>query len=291
MKSMTGFGRGEASANGITCSVEMASVNRKQLEVSVNLPRELADLEPTLRNEVATRASRGRVQVSVKLDTSAGEVSRLSVDSALAAEYLKAARELAASLHLPDEITLRDVLRWPGVTDLSRTELDLEAITPLVTSATSQALTQLIATREAEGTALKLDLEQRLQKVQDLLEQITSVSSGVVEHHRKALHQRLAEAGLVVDLNDERLVKELVLYSDRCDISEEITRARSHVLQFQNYLSGDQAVGRPLDFLMQEFGREFNTMGSKANHAALAHLVVEAKTEIEKIREQVQNIE
>ena len=288
---MTGFGRGEASANGITCSVEMASVNRKQLEVSVNLPRELADLEPTLRNEVATRASRGRVQVSVKLDTSAGEVSRLSVDSALAAEYLKAARELAASLHLPDEITLRDVLRWPGVTDLSRTELDLEAITPLVTSATSQALTQLIATREAEGTALKLDLEQRLQKVQDLLEQITSVSSGVVEHHRKALHQRLAEAGLVVDLNDERLVKELVLYSDRCDISEEITRARSHVLQFQNYLSGDQAVGRPLDFLMQEFGREFNTMGSKANHAALAHLVVEAKTEIEKIREQVQNIE
>jgi len=291
MKSMTGFGRGEASANGITCSVEMASVNRKQLEVSVNLPRELADLEPTLRNEVATRASRGRVQVSVKLDTSAGGVSRLSVDSALAAEYLKAARELAASLHLPDEITLRDVLRWPGVTDLSRTELDLEAITPLVTSATSQALTQLIATREAEGTALKLDLEQRLQKVQDLLEQITSVSSGVVEHHRKALHQRLAEAGLVVDLNDERLVKELVLYSDRCDISEEITRARSHVLQFQNYLSGDQAVGRPLDFLMQEFGREFNTMGSKANHAALAHLVVEAKTEIEKIREQVQNIE
>jgi uncharacterized protein (TIGR00255 family) len=291
MKSMTGFGRGEASANGITCSVEMASVNRKQLEVSVNLPRELADLEPTLRNEVATRASRGRVQVSVKLDTSAGEVSRLSVDSALAAEYLKAARELAASLHLPDEITLRDVLRWPGVTDLSRTELDLEAITPLVTSATSQALTQLIATREAEGTALKLDLEQRLQKVQDLLEQITSVSSGVVEHHRKALHQRLAEAGLVVDLNDERLVKELVLYSDRCDISEEITRARSHVLQFQNYLAGDQAVGRPLDFLMQEFGREFNTMGSKANHAALAHLVVEAKTEIEKIREQVQNIE
>ena len=288
---MTGFGRGEASANGITCSVEMASVNRKQLEVSVNLPRELADLEPTLRNEVATRASRGRVQVSVKLDTSAGEVSRLSVDSALAAEYLKAARELAASLHLPDEITLRDVLRWPGVTDLSRTELDLEAITPLVTSATSQALTQLIATREAEGTALKLDLEQRLQKVQDLLEQITSVSSGVVEHHRKALHQRLAEAGLVVDLNDERLVKELVLYSDRCDISEEITRARSHVLQFQNYLAGDQAVGRPLDFLMQEFGREFNTMGSKANHAALAHLVVEAKTEIEKIREQVQNIE
>jgi uncharacterized protein (TIGR00255 family) len=291
MKSMTGFGRGEASANGITCSVEMASVNRKQLEVSVNLPRELADLEPTLRNEVATRASRGRVQVSVKLDTSAGEVSRLSVDSALAAEYLKAARELAASLHLPDEITLRDVLRWPGVTDPSRTELDLEAITPLVASATSQALTQLIATREAEGTALKLDLEQRLQKVQDLLEQITSVSSGVVEHHRKALHQRLAEAGLVVDLNDERLVKELVLYSDRCDISEEITRARSHVLQFQNYLSGDQAVGRPLDFLMQEFGREFNTMGSKANHAALAHLVVEAKTEIEKIREQVQNIE
>jgi uncharacterized protein (TIGR00255 family) len=291
MKSMTGFGRGEASANGITWSVEAASINRKQLEVVVGLPRELAEMEVQVRNEVSAIASRGRVQVTIRFDSPGGSNESLKVNRPLAAQYLAAAREMAAELNLTDELKLNDALRLPGVLDLQRTEVNAESAWPLIKAALDQALAQLIAMRSAEGANLKLDIMSRLSHIAAVLEQIRQRAGVVVEHHRRALHQRLAEAGLVIDLNDERLVKELLVFADRCDISEELARAASHLAQFEKYLGSSEPAGRSLDFLTQELFREFNTMGSKANHAELSHLVVEAKTEIEKIREQVQNIE
>jgi uncharacterized protein (TIGR00255 family) len=291
MKSMTGFGRGDATTDGVNCTVEVSSVNRKQLEVVVSLPRELADLENEVRAEVSQTTTRGRVSVSIKLDTGTGAGAGLKVDYALAADYLRAATELAEKTGLANDVTLSMALRWPGVAELQRTEMDLASAKPLIDVALKQALTDYARMRSAEGSALRADIESRLKQLHTLLEQIEAVAGTVLEYHRKALHQRLEAAGLTVDLADERLVKELVLYSDRCDISEEITRARSHLEQFQNYLKGSEPSGRPLDFLTQELFREFNTMGSKANNAGLAHLVVEAKTSIEKIREQVQNVE
>lgn len=291
MKSMTGFGRGEARADGITWSVEAASINRKQLEVVASLPRELAELEVQVRNEVSALASRGRVQVTIRSDTPGGSSEALKVNKALAAQYLAAAREIAGELQLPEEIKLTDTLRWPGVLELQRTEVDAEAAWPLIKQALDQALAQLIAMRSAEGANLKQDIQSRLSLIASVLEQIRERASIVIEHHRRALHQRLAEAGLVIDLNDERLVKELLVFADRCDISEELARAASHLVQFDKYLASTEPTGRSLDFLTQELFREFNTMGSKANHAELSHLVVEAKTEIEKIREQIQNVE
>ena len=291
MKSMTGFGRGEASGDGFTCSVEAASVNRKQLEMAISLPRELNELETSLRNEVAACVSRGRVNVSVRIESGNGSSSALKIDHDLAAEYLAASQALAERLKLPNDVTMREALRWPGVAELERSEVNPEAVGPVILTALKLAVKQLIVMRTQEGEALKQDMLARMKHLAGLIEQIAAVASTVVEHHRRALHQRLADAGLTVDLNDERLVKELVLYSDRCDISEELTRARSHLAQFHHYLASHEPVGRPLDFLTQEIFREFNTMGSKANNAGLAHLVVEAKTEIEKIREQVQNVE
>jgi len=291
MKSMTGFGRGEAREGGVTWSVEAASINRKQLEVVVSMPRELADLEVQVRNEVSALASRGRVQITIRSDSPGGSSESLKVNAALATQYLAAAKEIASQLGLTDEIKLTDALRWPGVMELQRTEVDASSAWPLIKQALDQALAQLLAMRQSEGANLKQDVENRLQHIATLLEQIRDRASGVVEHHRRALHQRLAEAGLVVDLNDERLVKELLVFADRCDISEELARAASHLAQFHKYLASNEPTGRSLDFLTQELFREFNTMGSKANHADLSHLVVEAKTEIEKIREQIQNVE
>lgn len=294
IRSMTGFGRGEAVAGGRSWLVECASVNRKQLEVVISLPREVpsAEVEPVLRQQVQKRVSRGRVQVQIKLmDNAAGKEATVQLNEAVAALYWQQARALGQKLGVTGELTLADLVRLPGVAQQGGAE-ETEAfdVAPLQV-AFEEALTNLIAMREIEGSHLREELEGRLAEIERLLGEIAAQAPLVVAHHRNVLRQRLAEVGLDLPLEDERLVKEIALYADRCDISEELARAASHLKQFRAGLVSGEAVGRSLDFLSQEFFREFNTMGAKANDAALAHLVVAAKTELEKIREQIQNIE
>jgi len=269
-------------------------VNRKQLEVVISLPREVpsAEVEPVLRQQVQKRVSRGRVQVQIKLmDNAAGKEATVQLNEAVAALYWQQARALGQKLGVTGELTLADLVRLPGVAQQGGAE-ETEAfdVAPLQV-AFEEALTNLIAMREIEGSHLREELEGRLAEIERLLGEIAAQAPLVVAHHRNVLRQRLAEVGLDLPLEDERLVKEIALYADRCDISEELARAASHLKQFRAGLVSGEAVGRSLDFLSQEFFREFNTMGAKANDAALAHLVVAAKTELEKIREQIQNIE
>ena len=291
MNSMTGFGRGDAAGEGITWSVEVASVNRKQLEIVANLPRELSDLEVAVRAEVGGCCSRGRVTVQVRSSSATAAGTLLKVDESLALQYAAALKKLSESLNLPHLQASMDPMRWPGVIEREQSVLEAETAWPLIEKALRVALAQFVAMRRAEGDALKQDMEMRLAKLAEYLSGIEAKSSQVPDLHRKALMQRLESAGLPVDLSDERLIKEIALFADRCDISEEVTRARSHLAQFANYIGSKEAMGRNMDFLSQELFREFNTMGSKANNADLAHLVVSAKTEIERIREQVQNVE
>lgn len=291
MKSMTGFGRGEAQRAGVTWSVECSAVNRKQLEVAVNLPRELAELENVVRAEVSTVVSRGRVNVAVRRESATASAAAAHVDQELAAHYYHAMHALALKLDIPPEISLTDITRMPGVITQAVTETTSEDAWPPVQEALGGALKQLNAMRAAEGASLRKDIETRLELIEGLLEGIRARAASVPEHQRKMLRQRLEEAGLPLPLDDERLVKEIALFADRTDISEELTRAASHVKQFRAYLDSDAPAGRSLDFLLQEFFREFNTMGSKCNNAEIAHHVVTAKTELEKIREQVQNAE
>jgi uncharacterized protein (TIGR00255 family) len=291
MNSMTGFGRGDAAGDGVTWNVEASSVNRKQLEVAASLPRELSELEPLIRNGVAACCSRGRVAVQVRCDTGALGAATVKLDTKLASQYAKAVDDLALWLDLPKTLTLADAMRWPGVLEQERTTPDAEKAQPLIQAALNIALQQLVTMRAAEGANLKADIEARLATIASLLTDIETRTAEVPALYRKALLQRLTDAGLPVDLNDERLIKEIALFADRCDISEETSRARSHLAQFAKYLAAKEAMGRNMDFLSQELFREFNTMGSKANNADLAHLVVAAKTEIERIREQVQNVE
>ncbi|WP_294382492.1 YicC/YloC family endoribonuclease [Prosthecobacter sp.] len=291
MKSMTGFGRGEAQSAGVTWSVECSSVNRKQLEVAVNLPRELSELENVVRAEVSAAVSRGRVNVAVRKDAAVANETAVHVDHTLAAHYFHAMHALALKLDLPPHIALTDITRMPGVVNVAQTEIATGDAWPAIQEALAAALQQLTAMRSAEGASLRADIETRLKKIESLLESIREKAATVPEQQRKVLRQRLEDAGLPLPLDDERLVKEIALFADRTDISEELSRAASHVQQFRAYLDAESPAGRSLDFLLQEFFREFNTMGSKCNNAEIAHHVVTAKTELEKIREQVQNAE
>ncbi|MDI1313768.1 YicC/YloC family endoribonuclease [Prosthecobacter sp.] len=291
MKSMTGFGRGESQRSGVTWSVECSSVNRKQLEVAVNLPRELSELENAVRTEVSAAVSRGRVNVAVRKESAAAATDSIRVDQELAASYYHAMSALALKLNIPSDISLTDITRMPGVITQAQAEVITEDAWPSIQEALAGALKQLNIMRSTEGASLRSDIETRLAAIESLLESIRAKAATVPEHQRKVLRQRLEDAGLPLPLDDERLVKEIALFADRTDISEELTRAASHVQQFRSYLASSTPAGRSLDFLLQEFFREFNTMGSKCNNAEIAHHVVTAKTELEKIREQVQNAE
>lgn len=291
MHSMTGFGSGETIVDGVAWRAEASSVNRKQLEIVINLPRELNELETGLRNRIAAKLSRGRVQVVIKADRGAATSEKLVVNEALARQYAEKLTGLSAQLNVPPALTVNDIVRWPGVFSIEQSEISPEEAQPHIEKAMDAALQHLINMRLKEGSHLKADISARLDALETMFKAAEEMAPQVVGRYREALFQRLTDAGLPLLLDDERLVKEIGLFADRCDITEEITRAESHITQFRAYMDSGEPVGRPLDFLSQELFREINTMGSKANHAQLAQLVVRAKTELEKIREQVQNIE
>ena len=291
MKSMTGFGRGEASAGGIAYRVELSSVNRKQAEIVVNLPRELASLDARVRKLVGGSISRGRVNVNINVEAADGAGGMVQVDESLAAQYVEALDGLGARLGLPELRASFDPMRAPGVVTLGEPLPEADDAWPTLQEALSAALEALVEMRAAEGANLGTDMRVRLGKLAGLVDTVAGRAPDVVERYRTNLHKRLAGAGLEIDLDDERVMREIGMFSERCDISEELTRLASHFDQCGKYFESEEPVGRSLDFLAQEMNRELNTIGSKANDAGIAQDIVEAKTELEKIREQVQNVE
>ena len=291
MKSMTGFGCGEASNDCLVYRVEVGSVNRKQADIVVNLPRELNSLDSRIRKQVSETVSRGRIHVGVSLKSVESKGGSLSINLPLAKEYTEAMAKLEEHLGLDGLVSKFDPSRASGVIELGETLPDPEDAWPFLEEALKESLSELLEMRSTEGAHLKSDLESRLTKLKGFLQKISEQSPNVVKKYRDNLIKRLDGAGIELNLDDERLIKEIGIFADRCDISEEVTRLESHFAQCHKYFESDQAVGRPLDFLVQEMGREINTIGSKANDASIAQIIVESKTELEKIREQIQNIE
>jgi uncharacterized protein (TIGR00255 family) len=290
MKSMTGYGRGECNHNGVKFAVEISSVNRRQSDILVNLPKELAELEPRIREEINARVSRGRLNVVIAFHV--GKLQhQAELDTALAKKYLRAIRKLQKELGINGSATLDTVLRAPGVLKLNETALDPEVAWHCIEKALRQALERLVTMREKEGRHLRADLAKRLANIEQRVKTIAALTPETQKRYQQALHERLKAAGLDLPLDDERLLKEVIFFAERCDISEELTRLESHLKQFRDHLDDSEPVGRTLDFLTQEMGREINTIGSKANDAAISREVVNVKAELEKIREQVQNIE
>ena len=288
---MTGYGRGQSALSGTKISVELNSVNRKQSDVTVNLPRELAELEPRVRDMIHTRISRGRLNVVVTCLTSAHAASKTALDTALASTYYRAMLDLQKELKVGGEIGIETILRAPGVLKISEEQIAPEKAWPQLEAALIEALDDLVKMREIEGKHLAKDLIQRLKIVRQSLRKIRQLIPGVVKKYRQTLLERIQKAGIEIALDDERLIKEIVFFADKSDVSEELTRLESHFAQFAHSLRKSEPVGRTLDFITQEISREFNTLGSKANDADISQLVVTCKAEMEKIREQIQNIE
>ncbi len=292
MKSMTGFGRGEATTGGLLVRVEATSVNRKQTDIVVGLPRDLNELEARVREIVHAAVSRGRINVFISCQPTGGSgTSVLSVNEVLATQYHDAITKLNRQLGTAVSLEAGDLLRAPGVFGLSEIAVTPEIVWPALEKALGKALAAMVKERAREGAQLRADLGARGTALMHEVAAITKLAPEVVRNYRAALGKRLAEAGLPVDLADERLVREIALYADRSDLSEELTRLGIHFRQFQKYVKSREPVGRAMDFLCQELNRELNTIGSKANNAAIAQHVVNAKSELEKIREQVQNVE
>ncbi len=291
MKSMTGFGAASAPVMGQMLRVEMSGINRKQLEVSINMPRAWAELEPAIRALVAERVSRGRVQVSISFEQSDSGSKKLSTNEAKLSELCAQLPLIQEKLGSTVSVALSDLLRLGIIEEDQEQEVTAEErwaeLAPLVSSALENYMTM----KQEEGNKLQDDMLSRIALLRDLRLQLGESAAGVTQHYRANLLRRLLESDLALPLDDERIVKEVAIFADRCDISEELTRLDCHLDQFCALCEKDEPLGRTLDFLCQEIFRELNTTGSKANNAALAQLVVSAKTELEKIREQVQNIE
>jgi uncharacterized protein (TIGR00255 family) len=288
---MTGYGRGEVDHGGAKLSVELNSVNRKQSDIVVNLPRDLAELEPRIRQTINEKISRGRMNVLVTLQESANGAGKLALDTSLARSYQEAMLTLQKDLNAPGEITIGTILQAPGVMRSPEHSMDAGEAWPILLQALAAALVELIKMREREGKHLAKDLIHRLKLLRKEIKEIRALYPDVVKKYRDALLERIEKAGLNLPIDDERLLKEISFFADRSDISEELTRLESHLAQFAHHLRKNEPVGRTLEFITQEIFRELNTLGAKSNDAAISQHVVACKSELEKIREQIQNLE
>jgi len=295
IRSMTGFGRASFVVEGAHFDVEVRSVNHRFLDAGVRLPRLLSAHESELRPRIAERMARGKVDLTVSLAAGTAPAPRLEVDAAAAAQYVAAAARLAADHDLPGELDVATLLSLPGVARSVERELAEGPLRSALLTAVEAALDAAVAMRTTEGASLERELRARLARVEELTSELggraESVAAAARERLRKRAEQLQRETGLA---DEARLAQEIVLAADRLDVTEELVRLRSHVAQFRQILdeSGPgKPAGRRLDFLLQELGREANTVGSKGGDAPIAHLVVELKTELERVREQVQNVE
>ena len=294
MRSMTGYGRATRPLANFQVRLELSGVNRRGLEIALQLPREWSALEPRVREALQARLARGRVQASLTCQSEAnGSSAPLALDAAAARAFHQAALKLQHELGLAGDLPLATVLAAPGVMRPAESGAlpDGEAAWPVVQEAIHEALQAFVAMRSDEGRRVAEELRGRIAALDKWAAEIEALHPGVAQKYREALLERLQRAKIEVATDDDRIAKEIALFADRSDISEELARLRGHLEQFDKLASDEGAVGRTLDFLTQEMARECNTLGVKCNDLAISRLVVACKAEVEKIREQVQNIE
>ena len=291
IKSMTGFGCGEISNEKVKINVEMKSVNHRYCEIVLRMPRSLNVLEERIKKVIQKKIARGRVEVYIKMELCGENRALVRADGELAASYIKALNELNRKLQLPGEFKVSKLLQLPGVFNLEEPEEDVEGWWPFLETTLNNALDGLMEMRIKEGKQLSDDVMARAGRISEMVVQIEQRSPVVVEEYRERLKQRLKdilEQGIV---DPARLEGEVIIFAERSNIAEEIVRLDSHLAQLAGCLNSDASVGRKMDFLLQEMNREINTIASKASDLTINRLAVEVKSELEKIREQIQNME
>jgi uncharacterized protein (TIGR00255 family) len=288
---MTGFGVGRAADGDEEITVELRSVNHKFSEVKARLPREMSSLEPLVVKAVRERVARGSFEVFVRRQSAGGAATAPAVDAALAVEYLRAMREVAQATGLPLEVRALDIASQPGVIKIEERGVDLERVQQVMHTALDQALSALGQMRQVEGQAMQQDILSRLALVEKLGQEVALLAPKAVEEYRQRLATRVAELSREGPVDPVRLAQEVAFLAERTDIAEEVTRLRSHIEQFRALAASPEPAGRKMDFLVQEMNREVNTTGSKSQSSDISSRIVAMKAEIERIREQVQNVE
>ena len=291
IQSMTGFGRCQKTLGSRDITVEIKAVNHRYLEFSSRLPRSLGFIEDKLKAQVQFRIARGKVEVSVTVAEQKGSASRVTLNEGLALSYLEELRIFARKNGLTDDLTLSDFCRLADLFTTRMAEVDEEALWRDISETADGALDSFIAMRRREGEKLSADLAAKLYNILTLVEAVERRSPETVEAYRQRLYKKLGELLADRQIDDSRVLTEAALFADKVAVDEETVRLRSHIDQFRHILTLEEPVGRKLDFLVQEMNREANTIGSKAQDAEMARIVVELKSEIEKVREQIQNIE
>ena len=290
MRSMTGCGTGRIRKDGWEVTAEIRTVNHRFLDISLRLPRNLVFLEQAIRSGISARIRRGHADVFMTVRNTETSSVQVEADFDLAAHYLKIASELAEKTGTENDMTVSRVLRMEGVTTVTEREMDQETVSALCAEAVDRAMDQVVMMREREGENLREDLRIHLDAAADLREKILRRAPGVVTEYREKLETRLKALG-AEGIDPQRLAQEVAITADRCAIDEELSRLQSHIGQMSGYLDAPEEIGKKMDFLIQEMNREANTIGSKASDAEIAQYVVDLKSEIEKLREQIQNVE
>lgn len=291
IKSMTGYGRDQIEDLGKQFTVEVKSVNHRYLEIAIRQPRQYSILEENIRKLVQQYIKRGRIEIFIKVEGLEQKATMIKVDKEIALAYYNSLKDLAKDLNVSSQIDLLQLVNLPDVITLEDKEDDLDEIWKIMRKTLVEALVKLVEMRKIEGESLQKDLADRINFVDTISVKINERTPLVLEEYREKLEKRLGELLQGFELDENRLNQELVYFADKSSITEEVIRLRSHFKQFTKSLKMDEPVGRKLDFLVQEMNREMNTIGSKANDLTIAQLVVEGKSELEKIREQIQNIE
>lgn len=291
IKSMTGFGRYEEKFNDRGISVELKSVNHRYLEFSCHTTKGYSFLEDKLKSLVQRRISRGKVDMFVSIETDNNKEYQIEVNHGIVSGYVNAFKEIVEVYHLPNDISVSMLAKYSDIFSVHKPEEDEDEIWKMVQIVANKAIDNFIGMRETEGKRMEEDIRNHSNIILDIISKIEERSPKTVEEYKIKLKERVQELIGEYKLDEQRLITEVAIFADKVAVSEETVRLRSHFMQLDNFLQSDYPVGRKIDFIIQEMNREANTIGSKVTDANLAHMVVELKSEIEKIREQVQNIE
>lgn len=291
VRSMTGYGRYQQTVDGMDITVEIKSVNHRYYEYASRISRAYGFLDDKLKSYIQQSISRGKVDVYVWIDTVETPGSEVSVNYTLAESYLKALRDLSQRYNLRDDSSVVMLARFPDVLTVRRVSEDEEAVWQAVRTVTDAALERFVSMREREGAALKGDILSRADTIRQAVAKVEERSPVTVKEHMAKVEARMRELLGSASVDEQRLLTEAAIFADKIAVAEETVRLRSHLDQLAHMLESDEPVGRKLDFLVQEINRESNTIGSKAQDVTLARIVVDIKAEIEKIREQIQNLE
>ena len=291
IRSMTGYGKGSLNIEGREYQIEIKSVNHRYLDINIKMPRTLSYLEETVKKKISEKIKRGKIDVFITFENNSQEGRNIKINKELAKIYINQLKELAQEEKISSNIEVIDIAKFPDILTIKTDEED-EKIKNEIIQATKEATDKIIEMKNIEGQKIAQDLLARIEKIENKIEEISKKSTGLIEEYVVKLEKRIKEILKTEEVDKARLAQEVVIYADKCSVEEEITRLKSHIYQFKNLIAdNNETIGKKLDFIIQEMNRETNTIGSKANNLEITNGVIDIKTELEDIREQIQNIE